>query len=171
MNKTVYGVSMKSSKTISLLLVLVLCVSVLVGCGKKTAVTTHDFEAKMTEKDYNVNVSAPINSPCITSVARKNNYDIMFYEFVADEQETGENDAAVEYAEKIFESITNELDQREKVKLMLVQVNLPGYSYYSFSASEQYYAVSRVGNTVMFASVPSEYKNEVADVFEELGYN
>ncbi len=161
-------------KSLSFVLVLVLCVSVLAGCGEKTAVTTIDFESKLTEKGYNVNVAAPSNTPCITSVARKNNYDILFYEFVADSSDTSEavsdNTVAVEYAQKFFDSIKNEFDNRENSKFMSVKMTMTNSAYYFFSASEKFYIISRVGNTVMVAVVPEEHTDEVKAVFEELGY-
>jgi uncharacterized lipoprotein YehR (DUF1307 family) len=167
---------MNKNKLISLLFAIIMCVSLFVGCGEKSAVSTLDFEEILTEKGYNVNVSAPSNSPCITAVARKN-YDILFYEFVSDdeastdESDTSKESVTVQYAQKVYDSITNELDMREKTKFMHVQVNLPAHSYSSFNTSEKFYIVSRVEHTIMFASVPLEYKEEVIDVFDELGYN
>lgn len=161
---------MKSSKTISFLLVLVLCAFSFVGCNNRTAVTTHDFESVLTEMGYNVNVSAPVNSPCVTSVARKDEYNIIFYEFLDGESDGSTDDNTVEYAQKIFESIKNDIDQREKTKEATVEVDASGLSSYSFMTQTQYYAVSRVDNTVLFASVPLNNKDAVVDVFEELGY-
>ncbi|MBQ5838144.1 MAG: hypothetical protein IIW39_05665, partial [Clostridia bacterium] len=100
---------MNKNKLISLLFAIIMCVSLFVGCGEKSAVSTLDFEEILTEKGYNVNVSAPSNSPCITAVARKN-YDILFYEFVSDdeastdESDTSKESVAVQYAQKVYDS-------------------------------------------------------------------
>lgn len=168
---------MNRNKLISLLLAIIMCASLFVGCGEKSAVSTLDFEEILTEKGYNVNVSAPSNVPCITSMARKNNYDILFYEFISDdelsaeESGTSKESVAVQYAQKVYDSITNELDMREKTKVMHVQVDMPNYSTYSFIASEKYFIVSRVEHTIMFSEVPLEYQEDVNNVFDELGYN
>lgn len=159
---------MKTTRLISILLIAVLLCAFLTACGEKTATTVIDFEKTMSDKGFNVNVSAPETSPAITAVAKNEGYEIYFYEFQAAEGE--ESGTSTEYATRIYESIKNDFDNKENSKLMKVELTMPTYAYYHFIASDKYYIVSRIGNTVMFANTSDEYTEEVKALFEELGY-
>ena len=71
---------MKKIRFIFLLIVLALSVLVFVGCGERTAITTFDFEKRLTEKGFNVNVSSSEESFCVISVAKNQDFEILFYE-------------------------------------------------------------------------------------------
>ena len=165
---------MKNIKPFALLLLLAICAMCFVGCGEKEAITTFDFEEKLTEKGFNVNVSAPQNSPYAISVAKNADLEILFYEFLAEDDSSTASDPgddqAIQYAQKIYESIKNDFESKEPTKLFNVEVTMPSYENYCFIASEQYYIVSRVFNTVMVTTAPLDSKDAVMAIFEELGY-
>ena len=166
---------MNRIKIIPLIIALLFCTLSFCGCGEKQPTSINEFESKMTERGYNVNVSAPTTSPCVTAVARKNNYDILFYEVLADEDGSSASDESrtalsVTYAIKLFESITNEITFRSSPSETNT-VDSENASYFSFETESTYCAVTRFENTIMFASVNSQYKDEIIDIFNSFGYS
>ena len=144
-----------------LILSLLLC-TVLTGCFKKTPMSAETFKDTMTDKGYQVvDVKDQYELDILESayMAIGDAYQIEFLEF----KEL--KDAKYSYKMNVdtFESLKGNTN-------ITSSKNLINASSYNTTSDGQYYAVSRVENTMVYANVSSEFKDEVKDIFKELGY-
>jgi len=71
------------------------------------------------------------------------------------------------YSKEIFESNKSNL---QKTASTSTSVNSPKYEKYSASTSDNYLYIARIDNTVLFANVGIEHKDEVKEFIKEIGY-
>ena len=157
---------MKKLKKVVLALVLFFAVISLSGCIDKKTITADEFKNTMERKSYYVTdvTSQYSNEQYMEKVyVARNNDNKYQIEFV---ETTTEKDAIEVYDnnKNIFES---SLGSVSKGKLVFNSQNVQKFR----ATSNGYYMVlTRKGNTMIYAKVPAEYTNEVANIIKDLGY-
>ena len=75
-----------------------------------------------------------------------------------------------EEAQRAFSAMEEELDRISAGSRVQFSVSLPGSEKYTLTTSGTYYAVSRIGNTVVAGTAEESDKEEMKKVLRELGY-
>jgi hypothetical protein len=86
-------------------------------------------------------------------------YQIEFYEVPTEEQ-----------AIKAFEENKETFDAISSTTSSDSSISLGNYSTYSRTTEDNFYLVTRVENTFIYASVAKEFKEDIEAVVEKLGY-
>jgi len=149
-----------------LLTIACVCVMfVLTGCAEKTALTADEFKNLAEGEGYTVidSTSKVEQSDRIKKVYVAVNsgltYQIEFWEL-------SDVDIGV-----IFYNTNKENFENSKGSVNAeTTINLGNYSKYTLSTNGKYKVIARVENTAIYANVDEEYKEEVKDFIEQLGY-
>jgi len=156
---------MKRLKKILLGFVFFAILFSITGCEDKKSITVLEFQEKAQEKGYIVqdvkSQFANIDYILNAYIAGKSDYtyQIEFYEL-----DTVEN--AIEFYQnnkKIFEDSKASTSSSSSV-------SLKNYSKYSLTTDGKYKVISRIDNTVIYLNVEQQYKNEVKDFLDSIGY-
>ncbi len=142
-------------------------VMMLAGCGKnKEAISVETFTEKMEgagllvmDPNNREEQGAEIQSCKIALEEGK--YQIEFYVF--DKEKS---------AKAFYEDVQDGLENTyEDVKgVVKTSKNIANYGTYKLSADGMYFEVSRIGNTMVYAGAPDDYKDQIKDRLEELEY-
>ena len=152
-------------KVIGVAIVCLLVLGMLVGCeSSRTAITADTFVEKTAAADYqtgDVTSQFASQADLVKSVtlALKDAYQIEVFVFTDEGVATtsyNTNKATAEAA-KVSSSTSK-------------SVSMGNYSYYYLTTGDQYYVVSRIDNTMIFAHCGTEYKAELEKMVSELGY-
>lgn len=141
----------------------VLCLG-LTGCDlKKEAVTAGDFTEVMEEKGFEIVDSTdqfPEGSVQEVVLALNGDYQVEFYVFDSNTQ-----------AESAYEQNRENFESYSDAKSNL-STSIGNYNYYEQTdlGSGGYYVVSQVDNTMFYAAAEKEYKDEIREIMDELGY-
>lgn len=155
-------------KTKKLFLLPALFASVMLlftGCGNKTAATNETFQNTLTEMGYQVQDIKEQYSQYehITSaylaVDDTNSYQIEFYETVDEESAKG-----------MFNTNKSNFEESDSIAKVNTSVSAGNHSKYILMANGEYVVISRIANTMIFAHTSEEYKDEVSEVLDSLGY-
>lgn len=146
------------------ILVSICALFLLTGCGDKVALTSTEFNNKMTEKGYNVvNVKEQFEYDYITdalvAVSSDKKYQIEFYVLSTDD-----------YAASFYGNNKTIFENSKTSNNTETSVNLGNHSKYTLTTNGKFKVVSRIKNTVIYLNVDEVYKNEVKDVLKSLGY-
>ena len=151
-------------KKVLLVVLLVLGVFMITGCGKKTPLQPNDFVDLIEQNNYKTtnvleqfSTYAQIKNAFIAQDSEMR-YQIEYYEL-----DTKEN------AKTFFEGNKKIFEQQSSIKSHS-SINLENYNKYSQSTEKVYSVISRIDNTVVYANVKIEYKKEVQDIIKKLGY-
>ena len=153
---------MKKIHKLVVLTVLTITLAGLTACSNRTPVSVSDFNEIMEEKGFEiVDATGQVAPESITaiSIAVNEDYQIELYEMVSDATAT----AVFAENKDIFEGYA------EGSSLTLSK-SIMNYSYYSVTNDGTYYALSKVGNTMIYVVADAEYKDEISDILKELGY-
>jgi hypothetical protein len=113
--------------------------------------TVLDANSQFSDYDYIQQVYIAVDS--------NSNYQIEFYELSDDSHAT------------IFYNNNKEIFEESKENTSAeTSVDLKNYSKYTLSSNGEYMVVSRIDNTVIYVDVDQNYKENVKDVLNELGY-
>jgi len=154
-------------KTTIAISAILVCVILLASCGgPKTAISAEEFKEKAEQAGLTVMDTTiidltedgwfDIESSCI---AKGNNYRIEFSVFSTEQQ------AAAFYNEyKIY------IESMKGSSSSYSDVNLSNYNKYTQTSAGIYSVVSRIDNTVVYASASADYKLEINDFLKDIGY-
>ena len=157
---------------ITIIVAVVLVVDIIMGAvfvkvlgKKKTAISASDFKSTMEDKDFYITDAksqfsgADYIEHVYVAVSEDYGYQVEFYEM------TDEDDAVSFFNDnkEIFEDSKGSGSSE-------TSTSLKNYSKYTLSTNGKYKVVSRIDNTVIFLNVDDEYKDEVKDLLNELGY-
>ena len=147
-----------------LLILLILTSFFLTGCMSKEVINADTFKKVLEENNYEVNDTTESYQMQTTfkkvliAIKEPEYIQIDFYEF--EEEETAiqiyENQKMIIEGSAVSSSHTN--------------VEAINYDKYEQTSDGQYGVVVRVENTVVYALVHKDYKEEVQSVLEKLGY-
>lgn len=133
----------------------------LTGCGKQAVIKDKDFSDILMSEGFSVNiVTSQMEDDNVKSVIAANNgkYQIEYYEFKSDEAAK----KAYENNRKFFEENGKTKGKERKKK--------DEYNKYTQELSDTYNTLIRNKNTLLYASVNSEYKKDFNNVLGKLGY-
>lgn len=146
-------------KKITKIFVLIIMVVLLSACGEKTALKSEELVSILSNNGFIVNdVTDQMEDSSVTYVASANNgkFQIEYYVFETKKQAK----AAYTNNKKSFE--TNKTEGKE--------TSGDTYNKYVQELSDTYNVITRVDNTLLYASVNIEYKGTLKNVIKDLGY-
>lgn len=150
-------------KKITLLLVILIMSTALVGCGDKEKIAINDFTAIANE--YNFYVEDSTDTYGDTNVKEgkvamlSNACTVEFIEFETEED-----------AIRMFDSIQPVFASFEEDSRKHVSVDLKHYDKYMVSTDMYYKYVSRVDNTLVYVNTISSHEKEVKEFIDRMGY-
>lgn len=131
---------------------------------EKVSMSADNFKTMMESKEYTVTDTTSLfakyeNYMLKSYVARKNDYQIEFYEL------SNEENAISMYAtnKSKFESQISNAYAR-------TSVSMKNYEKYSLTANGKYKYLSRIDNTLIYIDANEEYKDEITNCMKEIGY-
>lgn len=139
-----------------------LCVSlciiflILTGCAAKTEISADDFASKLTEKNFTLN-----EADDSTVTATNGTYTISYIIMDPESAKT------LPYA---LNQILQTSENNFNVRTLSVKKSGSNYDCMYFNSGDNFFIYSRVGSTVIFCEANKEYRNEILDIFDELGY-
>ena len=145
-----------------LVLALVAASLMLVGCGNKESITASTFTSTMEEKGFEVaDVAEQYEDEEIKNVviAMNEDYQVEFYVFSTEDR-----------ASAVFAGNKDTIESLSSGNSVNTSVSMGNFATYSLTTSENYYIVSRIGNTVMYANVGVAHKDAVSSIISEFGY-
>ncbi len=146
-------------KKITKIFAFIAMIILLSACGEKKVLKTEDMVSKLSNNGFIVtDVTKQMEDPSVTYVASANNgkFQIEYYVFETKKQAK----AAYTNNKKSFE--TNKTKGKE--------TSGDTYNKYVQELSDTYNVITRVDNTLLYASVNIEYKGTLKNVFKDLGY-
>ena len=150
-------------KRICTIITLLLLMLSLVACGNKVAKTVDEFTSFMEGKNFitqNVTSTTQTNGlATAVIVALNDNYQVEYFAFKDNESGAG-----------VFQHNKNLFDEKAPTKTLSTELNSSNYNYYSFTSGDTYYMVSRIDNTMIYCVASKEYKDEINNIVDELGY-
>lgn len=151
-------------KSIYLLVTLILGIVLLTGCVNKNKLEPNDFVDLVEQNNYKTtNVIDNFTTyPKIKNAFVAQNED-MTYQLEYYELETNED------AKLFFNSNKEILAKLEGAKAT-ANIETDKYQKYIQSTEKAYSLISRIDNTVIYANVKIEYKDEVNKIIKTLGY-
>jgi len=151
------------------IIVFFLCITMItvsfVGCSSKMPITSNQFSQTMIAANFTVeNVTARtqtngLATSVIVAVKDDGSYQIEFWELT--DGEVGKN---------VYNNNKKQLSKEHSSKAVLSEFNLGNYNYYAFTADGNFHMVTRIDNTMLYCEVDKEYKEEIIDFAEQLGY-
>lgn len=139
-----------------------LLLSVLTGCGVKTAQTAEGFTQIMEDAGFDVEdvaVEPETDGRTSTLAAVGKNYQMDYYAFT-------DNETCADF----FQAAMEELDEAHLKKTFSIQTTMNNYCYYAFNADGDFHVIVRVDNTMLCCTADKTYKSEIVDLLKTLGY-
>ena len=158
-------------KPVIILLVIVAILAIILGVvfinlnTEKTSITASNFKNLMQQKGYTVSDANSQFSDYdyiqqVYIAADSNyNYQIEFYELSDDS-----------YATRFYNNNKSIFESSKGNASAETSVDLKNYSKYTLSSNGNYMVISRIDNTVIYVDVDDNYKDNVKDILNELGY-
>lgn len=148
------------------ILMLTVFALLLTACGvKKEAIDDEEFNRIMSnerftvenrEKEFDENEYV---EDILLAIQEDNNYEIVFLELESDS-----------YAKKSYELAKKFIEPFKEGTSNYTEVNLANNSKYTLTTEDIYFVIARVEDTIIFLEVDKEYKAEVTDILNKLGY-
>ena len=147
-------------KKLLTLIMVVICLITLCGCGKKQVLSDKDISSKLSQMGFSVNdVTSSMEDSNVNVVKTANNgkYQIEYYVFKSEQmaKTAYDNNIAMFKDNKKYKG-----NERSK----------DGYNRYDQKTDDYYNVVSRLGNTLVYASVNIDYKNDLKKVLNKLNF-
>lgn len=142
---------------------LLVFVFALTGCSKKEPISVDTFKSIMTDEGYQiVDATDQYKEDFVENVSiavKDDKYQIEFYDLNSESK-----------AKTAYEANIEKFKELKGSSSMETNVTLGNYSTYKLTTDGKYCVVSRIGDTFIYIDVPSDYKTEVNDALEKLGY-
>ncbi|MCL1885350.1 MAG: hypothetical protein FWF98_01075 [Dehalococcoidia bacterium] len=78
--------------------------------------------------------------------------------------------STTEQAQTIYQEKHSEYEAKIGTGSSSASVSFGNYSYYRLTTNGRYYVVSRTANTFLFVEASEEYKSEIAEFINSIGY-
>ncbi len=135
----------------------------LTACESKKPISADDFTRIMEDNDFTIkNVTEELESSGLTEevlFASCNEYIVEFY--ILKDSETGES---------VFYYNKEVLDDKYSTTSFSTEINFNNYNYYAFNADGEFHLVARIDDTMIFCEADKEYRDDIIDIIETLGY-
>lgn len=156
-------------KKVKSIVCMTACIGVLAmaGCNTdKTPISGDTFSEKMEEAglsihDQTAEKPEELGMSDVRTAIKEGEYQIEFYEFKKEE------DAKSLYKEQEGKLKDKYESEKGTVKTSKERGNYASYKLY---AEDEYYVLSRIGNTLVYSTTTGEYKNQVKKLVEDLKY-
>jgi hypothetical protein len=153
-------------KIVSLGLAVMLGCGLLIGCGSnKTSISANDFKDIMEDNGYEIVDAAEqfaeydhVKTAYI-AIDETASYQIEFYS-IADE----------DAASQMFYSNKETIENTKGTATGVVEIKMGNYDKYSLTTNGKYKVVARIDNTMIYCNVDEDYKDDVKEIIELLGY-
>lgn len=162
-NKKMYKLK---KKMIYLSVVCLIILFSITGCTKKNALTVDEFNKIARNQDFSVTENKEFDADTYIDVIEgskakfSNKWEANFFVL------SGDQDAKI-----MFEKDKNIIKVHERGgKTVRISNDFPNYSTYKLTTNENYYYVCRVDNTVLYINAPKQYKDDIENFIEKLGY-
>ena len=131
---------------------------------KKEAIKAREFASIMDDENYEIiDVTAQYESYGIdeayVAIEENRDYQIEFYELSSESK-----------AKNMFETNKDYFEDGAGSSKITSSYSIGNYNLYSLTSNGHYQYLCRVDNTLLYIDVEDEYKDEVKDIIEELGY-
>jgi hypothetical protein len=147
------------------LLGVVLCLVILVafaGCGSKTAITPAQFSDAV--GGYGFSVSDALNEE------DKALYDTMLYAEKGGDKLLFLVVRDAENPKSIFEGLKSQVEDLKGAVNASTSVSGGNSGKYTMTSGGKFYAVSQIGQTLIYTESDDGSKDEIKDILKELGY-
>lgn len=135
------------------------------GCREKEPVTADEFRAVVQSCGYEVMVSDHLAGDSddvrhiyIAKVGDNPGYHLEFYEM-----------ATIDAAQKLYDGNRRYFEQYEYLGVHK-SISLENYSNYTLTSKSNFGVLSLIDNTMIYAEVPMEYKDQIIYLLYRLGY-
>lgn len=151
--------------SICVIIALTLCIYI---CIKPKLITSDEFISNSKKLGYScLKTNETISSTAIEFwKAQKDGYEINFHATMSNIEKR----AKKSITDKHFEEIKEEYENLKSPSSKEEYSSFNNFSKYSLTTEEFYIKVTKIDNTIMFAKVPIQYKDEIINFFEQLGY-
>lgn len=151
-------------KKIVLGIIMICSIFMLGGCFKKTVITTSEFKTIAENKGYTIHDVMSQYSAYEyikeATVARKDDkYQVEFYVLETEDD-----------AKNMYETNKTTFEARTSGTSSKTNVNMLNYSSFTLNTNGEYYHLCRVENTFLYLHVDEQYKDQVKEIIDELGY-
>ena len=158
---------MKRSKKIILSIICFLSMILSTGCFNKTAITAQEFKITLEGKEYTViNLTNEVEDKIYdynyikeAYIAKKDNYQIEFYEIIDED-----------YAKAFFDKNKRIFEQTKENSSIEMSNTLTNSEKYSLKTGGKYMVISRIENTVVYVNTFDTYKSEIDGILKEINY-
>ena len=151
-------------KRLLLFLTFLFSVFLVTGCGTKTALEPNDFVDLIEQNGFKTtNVKEQFSAYSQIQNAFVAQDTGMRYQLEYYQLDTEEN------AKKFFDGNKDIFEKMKNIKSH-GEVNLGNYQQFTQDTDTAYSLLSRIDNTVIYANVKIEYKDEVKKIIKKLGY-
>ena len=147
-----------------LILLLLLILVIITGCSKKTPLNSIDFVDLIEQNEFkttNVKDQFSDYSQIQNAFIAQNKemtYQIEYYEL-----------DTIDNAKSFYNGNKDRFKKMEKVKVYK-NIDLDNYEKYVQNTDSVFSLIARIDNTIVYANTKIEYKDEVQDIVEKLGY-
>lgn len=145
-----------------LFLIMITIILTLTGCGNKKALNSDGFSSELGKEGFSVTdvtYSMEDKNVEFVGVANNGNYQIEYHIYKSEESAK----KAYEGNKKAFKNYKKK-DSKEK------ENSGANYDKYTLELSDEYKVVSRNENTLVYASINLEYKKNLNNVLNKIGY-
>ena len=147
-----------------IVLLLVISLFLITGCGSKTAITAEDFKETL-EQDYEIyNLLENDQYEYL-----EGNYTIYFGEELLSRLDFYQL-SDLEHAVYFYQENQKTVSDNQSDSVSEKEQSGDNYKKYTLETADTYYIVEYVDKTALYAEVDLEYKDELNNVLDELGY-
>lgn len=143
-------------------IITILIILSLTGCGNKKALTNNEFSEILGVEGFAVtDVTTLMEDENIEvlAAANNNNYQLEYHIYKTKEA-----------AKKAYEGNKKSFATYKKNNNKEKNVTGNNYEKYTLELSDEYKVVSRIDNTLVYASISLEYKKDLNNILDKLGY-
>jgi len=76
----------------------------------------------------------------------------------------------VEQAKSAYQENYDKIESKKGLFSTHISVSIGNFSSYKLTTDEKYYVISRIENTFIYVDASAEYKDEIDDFLESIGY-
>lgn len=140
-------------------IICILLVIALSGCGNKDALNKDTFYTELTNLGFGVmDVTSQIEDKNIKTIYTANNGKYQFEFYIFDKKEN---------ALAAYKSNRDYLKQKKGKEK---ETKKESYNKFTFTIDNEYSVVVRKDDTLIFASINEEFKNDIEKVLSKIGY-
>lgn len=134
------------------------------GCGKKNSITASEFKNMSENIGYTVydvtNQYSQYDYFDSATIAKSSSeYQVEFYVLTDDSSANG-----------MFNTNKTKFENYKEGSSLSSSASVSNYSTYSLTSGGYYMYLSRIDNTLLYLRVEDEYKNQVKNFVDKLGY-